>query len=550
MDYRNFNTPIGGEMPWVYPEYTKPVNAPINAFKPDKCDFAFAIVAFVLGYLFSRWVVFTWIGWGVTAFTTAYLLTVTAYLVKKGVFVKSRAAWFWLAVTWVAGASYALWENRGFAWIRVLFLFCSAVYYIVIASGRTLMGKTGNYLLIDGINATIILPFRNFINQYVSFGALKRVVGRRSKTLPVVLGITFALLLIICLLPLLERADSGGFGIILRFFEEILTINIDKVIEIFIYFVCALPVAAYLYGLASGAAHEKGTDIIKPDYAKSMVAALRFLQPATVFIALGAVCGLYLVFILSQIPYFFSAFTGVRPQGWLVYAEYARQGFFELCGIAAINLVIITISNVTCKKARAESRLLKTFNIVLAAITLVFIATAFSKMALYIGAYGLTMPRLLPCVFMVILAAVFIALIALQKWNFSIVRFALLTGAVMLCALFMGNPDALVVRYNTDRYLSGTLSEYDMEILYRSGYAGVVPAIEVHEKTSDERLRSDIAQYLVEIQRYYGGRGSNSGRLGSGAHEGSIEMQRAMDGIRNSEFGIIHPKSQLLTPNS
>ena len=48
-----------------------------NAFKPDICDFIFALVAFVLGYLFSRWVFFFWQGWGVSAFTTAYLLAAT-----------------------------------------------------------------------------------------------------------------------------------------------------------------------------------------------------------------------------------------------------------------------------------------------------------------------------------------------------------------------------------------------------------------------------------------------------------------------------------------
>ena len=496
-----------------------------NAFKPDVCDFLFALAVFVLGYLFSCWVLFTWRGWGVSAFTTVYLLSVTVYLLKKGVYVKSRAAWFWLTITWVTGISYSLWENAGLAQIKALFLFCAAVYYVIIASRRTVMGKTGNYLILDGINAVIILPFRNIINQYVSFVVLKKRTQRRGKALPVILGVVLALLLVVCLLPMLERADSGGFSMILRFFADIFTIRIEMIIIITTYVLSALPIAAYLYGLVSGAAHEKGTDIIKPDDAKKAVADLRFLQPATIFIVLSAVCGLYLIFILSQIPYFFSAFTGVRPDGWLIYSQYARQGFFELCGIAAINLAIVMVSNVTCKRHRMELKLLKAFNIALALITLLLIATAFSKMAMYIDAYGLTMPRLLPCVFMVLMATVFVALIFLQKWNFSIVRFALVTGSVMLCILFMSNPDALVVRYNTDRYLSGTLSEYDTEVLYRAGHAGVLPAIEIYEKASDEQLRSKVVEYL-EFQLYSHRRGIFTG-LGQGAHEYSVELQRA-----------------------
>ncbi|MCL2152165.1 MAG: DUF4173 domain-containing protein [Oscillospiraceae bacterium] len=502
---------------------------PKNAFKPDISDFVFALAAFVLGYLFSSWILFTNSGWGVSAFTTLYLLAVTAYLMKKGVFVSSgAAAWFWFAVTWVTGVSYALWQNESTSQYRLMFLFCTAVYYVIVASGREIMGKTGNYLLIDGINAVIILPFRNFLNQYVSFGALGKGSKRTGKTLSIVIGVVIAVILAALLTPLLRSADSGGFGKILDFFAEMFTIKFETLFKIIVYIVFAVPVAAYLYGLVSGAAHRKGTDIIKPDSVKKTVAELRFFQPTTLFIALGAVCALYIVFIISQLPYFFSAFTGQRPAGWLIYSTYARQGFFELCGIAAINLIIISVSNLTCKKHRKDSRLLKAFNIVLAIITLVLITTAFSKMALYIGAYGLTMPRLLPCVFMAFIATVFIALLALQKWDFSIVRVALVIGSVMLCALFISNPDALVVRYNTGRYLSGSLQEYDPDILYRAGSAGVLPAIEVYSKTSDARIREKVAQYL-ELQSDYLKR--DSWWLGRGVNEISLESQRARKAI-------------------
>jgi len=465
---------------------------PENLFKPDITDFLFALAAFALGYLFSRWVLFSWQGWGVTVFTSAYLLTVTAYLIKKGVFVSGAATWFWLTVTGLIGASFALWSNTGFTGIISLFLFCSACYYVITASGCTLMGKTGNYLIADGIRTVMLIPLRNFFNQYVSFSFLAKG-DKRGKVLPAILGILLGVVLLMILIPLLERADSGGFGLIVKFLTDLYT---ARIMEFMLYAMLAIPVAAYLYALASGAAHRKGTDLIKPEGVEKSVTSMRVLHPLTVYIALGAVCGLYVVFILSQTPYFFSAFSGRRPVGWLIYAEYARQGFFELCWIAAINLAILTIGNLTCKKRRSESRALMLFNIILSAITLVLIATAMSKMALYIGAYGLTMRRLLPCVLMAFMALVFVALIILQKRNFSIVRFALVAGAVMLCVLSLSNPDAMVVRYNADRYLSGTLPEFDMEILRRSGGAGVIPAIEVFEKTQDDDLKERLRVYL------------------------------------------------------
>ena len=525
MDFEATGSTTGGETTWVCPENVKPE----NAFKPDISDFIFALAVFVLGYMFSCWILFVDSGWGVTAFTTLYLSAVFVYLTKKGVFVKSGATWFWSAVTWVTGLSYMLWQNASTMQYRTMFLFCAAVYYVITASGSTIMGKTGNYLFIDGINAVIVLPFRNFINQYVSLGALRKGEGKSGKTLSVIIGVVIAVFLAVLLTPLLKSADSGGFNIILSFLAEVFAIKDELLFRILIYTVCAIPVAAYLYGLVSGAAHRKGIDIIKPDSVKKTVAGLRLLQSTTVFIALGAVCVLYVVFIMSQLPYFFSAFTGHRPEGWLNYADYARQGFFELCSIAAINMLIVTIGNLTCKRCRIESRLLKVFNVALAIITLLLIATAFSKMALYISAYGLTMPRLLPCVFMIFMAIVFIALLALQKWDFSIVRFALVTGSVMLCALFMCNPDALVIRYNTDRYLGGTLQEYDPDILYRAGFAGVLPSIEVYKKTSDKQTREMVAQYL----EYYGSYPKmESERLGRGVHEISYEILRAQNAIK------------------
>ena len=463
-----------------------------NKFKPTMTDFIFALIAFALGYMFTRWVLFIWNGWGVSVFTALYLAAATAYLIRKGAFVLSREAVFWFAVTFLTGISYALWVNQGFAGVRALFLFSSAVYYILVASGTTLMGKTSNFLFLDGIRVVIVLPFRNLLNQYVSFSALVRG-EKRSKILPTLIGIVAVVILASIILPLLITADAGGFGVVIEFLRP----NIGpRMIGNIVYIILAIPVAAYLFGLISGAIHKKGTDAISREGAKNTVEALRVLQPITLNIILGAVSVIYLIFILSQLPYFFSAFTGVKPEGWLAYSEFARQGFFELVTIAGINLAILTACNILSKKHRIESRVLKMFNIILAVITLILIATAFSKMALYIGAFGLTMRRLLPCVFMVFLSIVFIALIALQKWDFSIVRFSLIAGAVILVGLSLSNPDAMVVRYNANRYMAGTLSEFDPEIARRSGPAGVLPALEVYNSTDNHVLRGHLRWYL------------------------------------------------------
>lgn len=477
------------------PELAVPTVAP---FKADIKDGIFALFAFVLGYFFCRWVLASVFGWGVAVFTVVYLGSVLFYLLKKGAHL-SVESWFWFAVTLMTGLSFALWNDIGIMPLRNMFLFCSAVYWVMAATATQLGSKTSNFLFLDGLNAVCVIPFRNFINQYRALGVFKSKGQKdRKKALSVLLGIGLALIVLLIVTPQLLKADSGGFSNLIQSIFDIFRFDWTKILEFLFYCFLAVPTAAYLFGLISGSAAKRGTDSFTAEKAEKTVTAMKIAAPATVYIILGTVSVLYIIFIACQIPYFFSAFSGIRPNGWLSYSDYARQGFFELCSVVAINLALLTIANILSKKSRVNSAVLKIFNIVLALITLLLIATAFSKMALYIDAFGLTILRILPCVFMVLLAVVCVGVIVMQKLQFSIVRMTLITGAVLFTALCLADADALVVRYNTDRYLAGSLASYDTDILYRSGTAGVIPALDVYNASSDKVLKDKITQYLMD----------------------------------------------------
>lgn len=470
-------------------------------FAADRQDSYFALFAFVLGFLFAHWVFFSWHGWGVTVFTLVFCGSVTWYLLKKGVQI-TKTGWFWLAVVVLIGLSFGLWSNNGLAPLHGLLLFGSALYWILSATGLLIMGKTSNFIVLDSYNALLVIPFGNFGCQYKSLALLgNNRLGRRRHLFSIVLGLFLSFIVLAMVFPLLMEADSGGFA---RIVNGILTgfrgLG-EEFWEVLWHAILAIPIAAYMFGLVAGSAHKRGTDLFK-DRAEQMISAWRILPMLTVYILLGLLCTLYIVFIGSQVPYFFSAFTGQLPEGWLVYSEYARRGFFELCSIAVINLIVLTISNVMSQQPSRNSIALKILNLLLALVTLVLIATAFSKMALYIEAYGLTMRRLLPCVFMIFMAVVCGGVIALQKWSFSITRLAVGTGIVMFCLLCLSNPDSLVARYNADRYLAGTLESFDAEILYRSGPAGVNAALMVYEQTDDKILQHELKEYLLVQQQW------------------------------------------------
>lgn len=474
---------------------------PKELFEADRKDVIFALFTFVMGFLFARWVMFSWQGWGVTVFTIGYCFAITMYLMKRGVSIP-RAGWFWLSVVVLIGTSYSFYTNNGLEPWRSLFLFCAAVYFVISATGQLILGNTSNWILLDGINGLFIIPFKNFGCQYksLSFAEYKRK-GEGRHILSIALGLLLALLVAGMVLPLLMRADGGGFSRIASGIIEYYRWVQNQFMDLILDGILAVPIAAYLFGLVAGCAHKRGCQTFKREGIQYGMESVRVLAVATVYTLLGLICCLYVVFIGSQLPYFFSAFAGQRPEGWQIYSEYARSGFFELCQIAAINLSLLTLANLLCKKTQGENRVLKILNGLLSLLTLLLIATAFSKMALYIGVYGLSMRRLLPCLFMVFLAVVCGGVIALQKRQFSIVRLSIFLGALMLCALCLLNPDGFVARYNADRYLSGTLNSFDVEILYRSGPAGVDPALKVYAQTKDEGLKAELKDYIYDQQQ-------------------------------------------------
>ncbi|MEG3070946.1 MAG: hypothetical protein RQM92_09230 [Candidatus Syntrophopropionicum ammoniitolerans] len=140
-------------------------------FVPDRWDSYLALFAFLLGFLFVRWVLLSWQGWGVTLFTLVFCGLVTLYLLKKGLPIP-KSSWFWLVVVILIGLSYSLWDNNGLAPWPALLLFFSAVYWILCATGGLILGKTTNLLPLDGYNALLVIPFSNFGCQYKGLALL------------------------------------------------------------------------------------------------------------------------------------------------------------------------------------------------------------------------------------------------------------------------------------------------------------------------------------------------------------------------------------------
>jgi hypothetical protein len=481
-------------------------------FVPGRKDGVFGVLMIVLGYLFSRFVLFSWMGWGVSAFTVVLLMVTFVYsgsvAARQGRQL-SRASWFWFGVTLLVGISYSLYEAPGINFYRSLFLMCAFVYYVLQLRRDILIeGQTSNYLFFDALTGLFVIPFGNFGLLFTNLKGLKHK-GSHSEERKVihskVTGIGIGLLLLVplfaILIPLLGRADGGYFTYLLKDFPDVFAILFRTFrLEVFIlYLIPAIPVMLYLCGLIGGGANGLYKHHWTKEGLRQAGESAMVVNPLTIHTGYIGVILLYVFYIGTQIPYFFQVFiSGYLPAGFSTLASYARQGFFELLIIALINLLLIYLGWQFCKPGNHKR--MKAFHIVLSLITELLILSAFSKFALYVDSYGLTMRRVLPCLFMVFLGIVFAGIIVMQFHTFSIMRFALLVGTAMMLFLSFGNLDGYVASYNADRYLARTLQDFDIYAASKNGTAALPAMKHVLADGTDPQMR-DLLILIIDDMR-------------------------------------------------
>jgi hypothetical protein len=166
-------------------------------------------------------------------------------------------------------------------------------------------------------------------------------------------------------------------------------------------------------------------------------------------IPLAMLDALFGLFVWVQITVLFGADEFVLAPGGPDYAVYARGGSAELGVVTALTLGVFGIlSALAGRSSRSEVWLLRVLGGVLGGLTLVIVVSALTRLGLYAGAYGLTVPRLLAYAGEVwlglIVVLVLVAGIRLRTtW---LPRGVAAAAVAVLLALVAVNPDALMAR--------------------------------------------------------------------------------------------------------
>ncbi len=418
-------------------------------FKADNSDRLFALLFYAVAYFYIlvqldwRWgYAGTWKGeWFVTVFVAVYAACVLFYARSKGTAVTSSGL-FWLAVLMCIGISYSVMPNDILAGYQGIALHITAAYFTLLVCNGTLLPHTSHFIVFDLFNALLIVPIANIFSRLRVIFSMHRLSDKR-RAAGVLLGIITLVLACMLIIPLLSQADSS-FDMLM---QSIINTNAFKMNDTLLKIIFSLPVGAYLFGLAFGSLNKRGTNAFSAKMLENTAESRHIIPQNTIYIVLGGVAALYVLFIAVQSGNLFSAFAG-RLYGTQVYSEYAREGFFSLCYVSVINAAMLFAADLFAKSPRSQSRVLRLFNIIISSLTLLLLASALAKMLMYIGVYGFTQKRIMTLWLMAVLAVLFAGIILWQFVRFSPIRAAACTGAVLFCVLTMCGIDNLVNNYN------------------------------------------------------------------------------------------------------
>ena len=458
---------LGGE------NYLFPPKAKIEFSKREKI---FAGISAVLGYLSVR-LVFVPAGeknaLGLGAALT--LLLICAYCAA---FTKKHSAAHIIRIIIAAAFSANIFLTANFL-IQILSGIFAA---LVLLYDRVSVSEKFSSLVrpqfISDIAQALFCPL---YKMFGLTGAYKAEKGFAGQCKNIIIGILIALPSTILASSLLSSAD-GRFGAIMGYiFDNGLT----NVIKFVFHMLIGLPAALYIFSSSWNSAHNEF------EKAEKMQISEGFLTPIIGFVSVIPMCVIYLIFFFSQLSYYMSAFENLLPESAVSYSEYARSGFFELCGVAVINLAVIISVNLFCKRNGEKTDIkIRVISIILSVMTIALIVTAVRKMMLYISVYGLTRLRFYTSWFMILLALVFIGMIVNFVRKINLPRVIVYTFTIMFAVLAFGNCDSIIADYNISGYLNGEYSEIDVRMISELS-SDCVPTVRKYS----EKIDIDISSF-------------------------------------------------------
>ncbi|PTR31738.1 uncharacterized protein DUF4173 [Rhodococcus sp. OK519] len=388
----------------------------------------------------------------------AYLLTGAAVAVTAFATVRPRPTQLQLAAVAGALALLAVAAVRGAEWLIVLCVVASWVVGSVALVG----GWTWTGLTLASV-ALWLTPVR--LVGWVERGRSRLSMGGGVKPGRVI-GVTAISVALVALFGSLFVSADPEFG---RMFDSVVPdVRVSNPVG-------RLLVGCFVAVAALAAAYLRRRpptfDALAPGGGRP-IARWEWVVPLVLLDALFA------GFVAVQVRVLFGGDRHVRDTAGLTYANYARQGFWQLAAVTVLTLIVVAVAVRKVDRGNARDRVSARVLLgALCVLTLVVVASAVHRMALYENEFGFTRLRLGVMAAELWLGVVFVLLLAAgirmsARW---LPRAVLVSASVGLLGFAAINPDGYIAEQNVKRYADTG----DIDVQYARGLSvDAVPALD------------------------------------------------------------------------
>lgn len=354
------------------------------------------------------------------------------------------------AASILLGISNCFTDNTKIILMNEAWLFVLMMYFLLAVCFDTKQWQFGKFLeSIFGLSVGSIGKMFSFFPDAQAW--MEEHKGKKNtQVLYILAGIGISVPLIAIVTVMLSSAD-----VIFRKSVDIIFENINGW-DIFCCILWSVAIFFFSYGMVS-LLEERGLNEKIKDH--------RTGQPIIAISATAVIALIYIYFCVIQVVYLFAGY-GTLPEGY-TYAQYARQGFFQLLFICLMNLVLVLTGLGFFK----ESKVLKGVLLVISVCTFIMIASSAYRMLLYISVYQLTFLRIFVLWALCVIALLMAGIIGKTLKNtFPLFRYGLAVITCCYLILSFGQPDYWIARYNISAYMKQEEKEQTENDTWRREY--------------------------------------------------------------------------------
>lgn len=430
------------------------------------------------------------LGLNLSLYTT--ILAVTLYALPRYAKLKPTINPLLLGCLLILGI---LFSWRASIFLQVLNIAVQAFLALLIAaqlSLKALRNTNATELLLNSFKTClgfIFTPFSFlFESRWKDLNQFSQ--GKNSKIIFSILrGLLFALPLLIIFAILLASADALFENLLNRTFN----VNLEKLFEhiITIAFLSALALAY----LSQSFLNNHWTNF-KSEAPKLLQFGL--IETSLVF---GSLSLLFISFLSVQASYLFGGDSLVTSSS-LSYAEYGRRGFFELVTVTFL-LHIVLLLGLWFTENKKAKQLYKTLASLLVVLLYGVIASAFTRLNLYIDTFGLTELRFYSSAMIIWIALIMLYfLVRLHSTRApKIIPTYLVLGVLGVISLYLINPDQRIAQTNLNRI--NTATELDVDYLSELSLDAVPALVQHLQKTSPNGAVSNDEDLQLQQLLFY-----------------------------------------------